>query len=112
MKELAEKARGVYQFQSVDGMIFDVLHDISVHHPLRYSDKLPFLHLPLNSSKFQDVRMGKCTPEDDFFAKLLDEDSQDCIPSGEGNIVDTHFPYLQDIVLLRDPQGLHCNKVS
>ena len=50
------------QFQSVGGVLFDVLHDVSVFHPLRHSDELPFLHIPSNSNELQDVRMGHRTP--------------------------------------------------
>jgi len=47
-----------YQFQSVGLMIFNVLHDGSVHHPLRNGDELSFPHVFLSPNEFQDVRMG------------------------------------------------------
>lgn len=51
----------------------DVPHDGSVCHPLRYSDELSFLHVPLNPDEFQHVRMGQRAPEDDFLAESLEQ---------------------------------------
>jgi len=61
-----------YQLQSVDVIPLSVFHDVSVRHPLRNSGKLPFIHVPLDSSEFQDVRMGQCIPEENFSVELLE----------------------------------------
>ena len=47
-----------YQFHSIHGSFLNVFDDVSVRHPLRHSDELPVLHVPLNPNEFQDVRMG------------------------------------------------------
>ena len=66
-----ENCGATHQFQPVDVILPDEFHDVSVHHPFRNSDELPFIHVPLNPFKFQDVRMGQRIPEYNFFAELL-----------------------------------------
>ena len=60
-----------YEFQPVDMIIPDILHDVPMHHPLRHSNELAPFHVSLNANKVQNVRMGYCLPEDGFLAKLL-----------------------------------------
>ena len=69
-----------YQFQSVDVISSEVLHNVSVRHPLPSSGELPFIHIPLNPNELHYVRMGYCIPEDDFFAKFLGKGSRNEIP--------------------------------
>ena len=47
-----------HQVQSVGVIIFDELHDVPVHHPLRHSGELSIPHIPVDPNKFQDVRVG------------------------------------------------------
>ena len=56
--------------------------------------------------------MGQHVPEDNLFAKSLEKEGQDRIPSGRGRIVDVHLFYPQQVVLLRNPQRLHSDEVS
>ena len=65
------KCEATCQFQSVDMILSNEFHNVSVRHPLRNSDELPFLHVSLNASKLQDVGMGQRIPENDFLAKSL-----------------------------------------
>ena len=62
LSRLSEGSSGgsevTHQFQSVSVIVVDVLHDVPMRHPLRHYAELSFLHVPLNSSKCQDVRMG------------------------------------------------------
>jgi hypothetical protein len=67
-----------YKLQSVDGVLLDVLHDVSVLHPLRNSDELSFCHISIDTDKIQDVWMGQRSPEHNFFAKLLETVQSAC----------------------------------
>ena len=62
LSRLSEGSSGesevTYQFQSVCVIILEVLNDVPMRHPLRHYAELSFLHVPLNSSKCQNVRMG------------------------------------------------------
>jgi len=51
-------SEATYQLQSVGVILFNVLHDSTMHHPLRHSDELSFPRIFLGPNKFQDVRMG------------------------------------------------------
>ena len=65
-------SEAAYQLQPVGRIVFNVVHDIPVIHPLRHSDELSFPYVFLNPNKFQDVRVGQCLPENHFFIKSLE----------------------------------------
>jgi len=66
------ESEATYQLQSVNMIVFDVVHDSPVRHPLRHSDELPPLPILQNSNKVQDVRVGEGFPEDNFPVKSLE----------------------------------------
>lgn len=54
-------------------ILLDIVHDVSVTHPLGNCDELPFLHISINALEPHDVRVGQSAPEYDFPAKLLEQ---------------------------------------
>jgi hypothetical protein len=54
--------------------------------------------------------MGNRAPENDFFAKLLERDGRYRVPGGLEDIANAHLSYLREVVLLCNPQGLHCDE--
>ena len=100
-------SEATYQFQPVDAIIFDILHDVPMLHPLRHSNELAFFHVSLNTSQVQDVRMGYCLPEDGFFAKLLENDGRNRVLGDWEDTIDAHLSYLLEVVLRCNPHGLH-----
>ena len=101
-----------YQFQSVDVIISNEVHDIPVRHPFQYGGELSFLHVPVNPNKLQDVRMRDCSPENSLLTESLEKDGRDFVQSDGKNIGDIHLPYRHEVVLLCNPQALHRDKVS
>lgn len=71
-------------------IVLDVLHDVSVLHPFRDGDKFSCPYAPLNPSKFQDIRVGKGIPKNNFSTKLLEEGGQDRDP-GDGEDISSPF---------------------
>lgn len=45
------KTGETYQFQPVDVIEFDILHDVPVHHPFRHGNELPLSQVPINPSE-------------------------------------------------------------
>ena len=56
--------------------------------------------------------MGQGIPEDNFFAELLEKDGQNRISNSRENIIDAHFSYPQEVILLRNSHGLDRDEVS
>ena len=73
------------------------------------SDELSFIHVPLNPSEFQYVRMGQPRIPGGGFANLLG--MVGTVFRAAKGVADAHFPYLQEVILLRNSHGLHCNEV-
>ena len=53
-------------------ILLDVVHYVTVSHPLGNSGKLSFVHIPIDADKLQDVWVRQGVPEYDFFAELLE----------------------------------------
>lgn len=52
-------------------VLLDVLHNITVLHPLRHSDKLSLLYVPQDTRQFQNIRMSQRVPKDGLLTKTL-----------------------------------------
>ena len=60
-----------YKFQSVGRVFADILHDVTVRHPLRYSSEHVAPKTILNTDEFEDIGMGQRIPKDNFLTELL-----------------------------------------
>ena len=73
--QLTKWRRGevTYQFQSVDMILLDIVHYVSVSHPFGNGGKRSAFHVSVNTGKLQDVRVRQSAPEYDFLAELLEQ---------------------------------------
>lgn len=92
-------------------VLLDVVHYVSVSHPFRNSDKFSFFHVPVNSRKLQDVRVGRSAPEYGFFAKVLEQNRSVHMLAIRGRGIQTYFSYLLEVIGRRNPQGFDRNEV-
>jgi len=111
-EENGRESEVTYQLQPVDVIISYEVHDVPVRHPFRHGDELSFLHVAVNPSKLQDVRMRDRSPENSLLAKSLEKDGRDFVQSDGENIGDIHLPYRHEVVLLCNPQALHRDEVT
>ena len=100
-----------YQFQSVGVILSNVFHDGPMLHPFGNSGESTFVHVPIDTNKLHDVRMGQRIPEDSCSAKSLWKDDQNRGPSGRKNTVDAHLSYLRNVIFVCNSQSSHRDEV-